>query len=178
MAFKTPPLLFAHSVATVHVSFASSHGLDAAHTVYGPSVFDVGAQRHDSVTRLEVAFVTAEQKLFLSHLTSTSFNVVSLSHQLSPVHSASPPQAHVTPAANVFRVVPFFETHAGVGAGVTVYDNSSVGGGESLYVAVTVCVTPEISRTSSTILVTVVVDVHVVSQVAIFASQLVQSLLQ
>jgi hypothetical protein len=113
--------VFEHQPWSVQVSVAASHVWLAEQIVYGPAVFDVCAHKQLAVVNPVVESVTAEQKLFLSHLPLAGELLVTLlSHQLLPVHSVPVPQAHVTPAPKVFLVVPFSLTQAGVGAAVTV----------------------------------------------------------
>jgi hypothetical protein len=85
MLFTSVWSVFAHQPLSVHVEFALLHSCWAAHTVYGPLTFDVSAHKQDSVTRPVVGDVTAEQKLFLGHLSVSEATLES--HQLSPVHS-------------------------------------------------------------------------------------------
>lgn len=125
----------------------------------------------------EVPSVTLEQKLFLSHLSlAGELLTTPESHQLSPVQSVSTPQAHVTPAASVLRVVPSVMPQAGLGAGVVEVEISASGGGAVFVHTFTVCETPPMLRVSSDVAVTVVVDVHVLWHAPV--DQLPQSLLQ
>jgi hypothetical protein len=73
-------------------------------------------------------------------------------------------------------VVPFTTEQAGLGAGVVDVEISASGGGAVLVQTFTVCDTPLISRVSSEVAVTVVVDVHVLWHAPV--DQLPQSLLQ
>jgi hypothetical protein len=170
--------VFAHQPKSVQVSFAASHSWFAEQITYGPVVFVFGAHKQLAVVRPEVASVSVEQKLFLSHLSLGTVETTLESHQLSPVHSVVlSAHSHFTPSANVFLDAPFVTgAQAGLGGAVTETEISTSGGGAVFFVTCTVCATALIVRVSDTITVTVVVDVHVDAQAPV--DQLPQSLLQ